>query len=136
MRTVTARLASADDLVTDIQIGPHLLRADEPSDKGGADSGPTPSQLLLAALGACEAMTLRLYARRKGWPLVNANIELTASTVDGVYVIRRRVTLEGELSGEQRSRLHEIANRCPVQRAITGEVRVEDVLDDAAGDKG
>lgn len=133
MRTVTARLATADRLATDIEIGPHLLRADEPADKGGTDAGPTPTELLLAALGACEAITLRMYAARKGWPLVNAQVSLTAATVDGVYVIRRRLTLEGEtLTDEQRGRLHEIANRCPVQRAITGEVRVEDAPADAA----
>lgn len=127
MPQVTARLATAAGLATDIEVGPHLLRADEPAEKGGTDTGPTPTQLLLVALGACEAITLRMYANRKGWPLVNAEVSLTASTVDGAYVIRRRLTLEGDLTDEQRARLHEIANRCPVQRAITGEVRVEDV---------
>jgi putative redox protein len=136
MRTVTARLATADGLATDVQIGPHLLRADEPADKGGTATGPAPTEMLLAALGACEAITLRMYAARKGWPLRNAEITLTASTVEGAYVIRRRLTLEGDLTAEQRARLHEIADRCPVQRAITGEVRVEDTLAEPAGNAG
>lgn len=127
MREVRVRLASESGLETEISVGSHVARCDEPVDKGGTDTGPTPQETLLAALGACEAITLRMYASRKGWPLRDAKVHLTASFVEGVYVIRRQLALEGDLDDGQRARLHEIANRCPVHRAITGEVRVEDV---------
>ena len=127
MRDVTVRPLADTGLAMHIEVGPHVLRSDEPVDAGGADSGPTPQEMLLAALGACTSITLRMYATRKGWPLREARLSLTASTVDGVYVIRRQLTLEGELDDEQIARLEEIANRCPVHRAITGEVRVVDM---------
>lgn len=126
MRDVRVRLVSAG-FETEVQVGVHVTRCDEPIDKGGTDTGPTPQETLLAALGACEAITLRMYASRKGWLLRDAKVHLTASFVDGVYVIKRQLTLEGDLDDDQRARLHDIANRCPVQRAITGEVRIEDV---------
>jgi putative redox protein len=113
-------------LAVQVDVGPHVVRIDEPVESGGTDTGPTPREMLLAALGACEAITLRMYAARKGWPLRDAKVRLTSSTVEGVYVIKRQLTLEGELDAAQRARLREIADRCPVQRAITGEVRVED----------
>ena len=111
----------------DVIVGSHVVRIDEPVESGGTDTGPTPREMLLAALGACEAITLRMYATRKGWALRDAKVRLTASTVEGVYVIKRQLTLEGDLDDEQRARLQEIANRCPVQKVITGDVRVEDV---------
>ena len=127
MRDVRVRLVSESGLAVAVETGPHLTRCDEPVEKGGTDTGPTPQETLLAALGACEAVTLRMYASRKGWTLRDANVHLTASFVDGVYVIKRRLTFEGDLDDAQRARLHEIANRCPVQRVLTGEVRIEDV---------
>jgi putative redox protein len=127
MRDVIIRPLSDTGLATHIEAGPHNLRSDEPVALGGTDSGATPQELLLAALGACTTITLRMYAARKGWPLREARLGLTASTVDGVFVIRRQLTLDGDLDDEQRARLHEIADRCPVHRAITGEVRVIDV---------
>ncbi|MCC7033061.1 MAG: OsmC family protein [Acidobacteria bacterium] len=127
MRDVRVRLVSESGFETEVQVGVHVTRCDEPIDKGGTDTGPTPQETLLAALGACEAITLRMYASRKGWLLRDAKVHLNASFVDGVYVIKRQLTLEGDLDDDQRARLHDIANRCPVQRAITGEVRIEDV---------
>ncbi len=127
MRDVRVRLVSESGFETEVQVGVHVTRCDEPIDKGGTDTGPTPQETLLAALGACAAITLRMYASRKGWLLRDAKVHLNASFVDGVYVIKRQLTLEGDLDDDQRARLHDIANRCPVQRAITGEVRIEDV---------
>jgi putative redox protein len=127
MRDVMVRLLADTGLATHIEVGPHVLRSDEPLDAGGTDSGATPQEMLLAALGACTSITLRMYATRKGWPLREARLSLTASTVDGVYVIRRQLTLDGDLDDEQRARLEEIANRCPVHRVITGEVQIVDL---------
>lgn len=127
MRDVSVRAVAESGLAMRVEIGTHVLRLDEPLDvPGGTDTGPEPPETLLAALGACEAITLRMYAARKGWPVDDVRVRLNASTVDGVFVIRRHLEIEGPLDAAQRARLHEIANRCPVQRAITGEVRIVD----------
>jgi putative redox protein len=111
------------------------LIADEPAGAGD-DLGPTPYDLLLASLGTCTAMTLRLYAERKGWPLEHVSVQLTHERIHvddsrschtrpcGIERIERVVNLAGSLSAEQRERLLAIAERCPVHRTITGETRV------------
>jgi putative redox protein len=128
MRDVHVRTVSAAGLAVDVQIGSHRLRLDEPlSTPGGTDTGAEPLEVLLAALGACETITMRMYADRKGWALRHADVQLSASNIDGVYVIRRQLTIDGDLDEGQRARLREIANRCPVHRILMNEVRVEDV---------
>ena len=121
----------------EISIGPHQLKADEPPASGGEDAGPNPYELLLAALGACTGMTLRTYAARKGWPLRTVRVRLTHEKVyaedcveckskEGrLDLIKREILLIGELSQEQRHRLLEIADRCPVHRTLTSQVRIE-----------
>lgn len=114
--------SNAEPYAQDIAIGPHRVRADEESDKGGGDSGPGPHELLLAALGACTSMTINGYAARKGWVVRRVAVHLTGASVEGKYVISRHLTIEGDLEGDQRQRLVEIANKCPVHRTLTGEV--------------
>ena len=109
----------------DITIGGFRLRADEPVDRGGADTGPEPHEWLLSALGACTSMTLRLYAERKGWSLKGVQVRLTGGPADGRYAITRHITMDGDLDAEQRQRLLEIADKCPVHRTLTGEVTVQ-----------
>jgi putative redox protein len=94
--------------------------ADEPVSAGGLGSGPTPYDLLGAALGACTVMTLRLYADRKGWPLKSSFVRVLhrSDGLDAKDRFAREIVLEGELSEEQRRRLLEIANRCPVDRTL------------------
>lgn len=125
-----------------VHAGRHRLRADEPEAAGGEDSGPTPYQLLLASLGACTSMTLRMYAERKGWPLERVAVELRHARIhaadcaecenrDGkVDRIERVVHLDGALDAGQRARLLEIADRCPVHRTLHGEIIVPTRLAD------
>ena len=117
----------------EIRAGRHTLRADEPVASGGTDTGPDPYALLLAALGACTSMTLRMYANRKGWPLTGVTVRLSQSKVYAkdcedcetksdarIDRIERAIELSGDLSAEQRARLIEIAERCPVHRTFIG----------------
>ena len=101
-----------------IHAGTHPLRADEPADHGGADSGPTPFGLLLSGLGACTAITLRMYAERKGWPLTGVDVSLTYIVKDqNTRWIDRLITVSG-VDPDQRAKLAEIAERTPVTKAV------------------
>jgi putative redox protein len=108
----------------------HVVQADEPSEKGGTNSGPEAFELLLASLGACTAITLRMYARRKGWPLDGVRLGVGFDEEQGKRLIRMSLTCEGELSADQRARLLQIANACPVHKALTTGVMVETRLTD------
>ena len=109
----------------DIDVAGHRLRADEEKDKGGEDTGPAPHELLLAALGSCTAMTLKVYAERKGWPLRNVQVLVNGGTTDAGFVITRLLSLEGELDAEQRQRLVEIADKCPVHKTLSGAITIQ-----------
>jgi putative redox protein len=108
----------------DLLVGGHRLRADEEPEKGGDNTGPAPHELLLAALGSCTAMTLKAYAERKSWPLQHAHVTLNAENTDGRFVITRHIALTGELDAEQRQRLIEIADKCPVHKTLVGEIAI------------
>ena len=120
-----------------IAAGRHPLRADEPESVGGGGTGPTPYDLLLAGLGACTSMTMRLYAERKSWPLERATVTLShekihaqdcaqcETEVGKLDRIERRIALEGPLDAAQKAKLLEIADKCPVHRTLTSEVLIE-----------
>lgn len=118
----------------EVIAGEHRLLADEPLSVGGGDAGPAPFDLLMAALGACTSMTLRMYAERKGLALAAIGVQLGHESVlvDGVKRERivRRISLSGELTPEQRVRLLEIANKCPVMRALGQPLEVASSLVD------
>lgn len=111
-----------------ITVGPHELVSDVTREAGGDDSGPSPEEILLSALGACTAMTLEMFAKRKAWPLDRVTVTLSGDRVDEAFVIDRRVELLGELDAEQRERLLAVANKCPVHKILTGTIRVETTL--------
>jgi uncharacterized OsmC-like protein len=134
-------VSSIGNLAQRIDAGNHQFFADEPTDGGGQDTGPDPYSLLLAALGACTSMTLQLYASRKGWPLERVEVSLRHSRTHAqdcqncgkseskLERIDRYIHVTGELSAEQRMRLLEIAQRCPVHRTLRSEILIEDYLD-------
>ena len=116
-----------------ISAGGHTVAADEAPELGGTGTGPSPHELLLSALGACTSMTVSMYARRKGWPLQHVDVKLTLFKVDDkgepsvsgtTTRIDRQVRLTGPLSDEQRERLLEIANKCPVHKTLTHPIDI------------
>jgi putative redox protein len=114
----------------------HVLRADEPLALGGRDTGPDPFELLLAALGSCTVMTIRLYANRKELPVTKAEVELRYTKNKGPHPggkaqFERIITVHGDLTGEQRQRLLEIAGRCPVAQTLEQGVEIRSRLAEA-----
>ena len=123
-----------------VTAGGHEFVVDEPVDVGGRDAGPTPYDLILGALGSCTSMTVRLYAERKGLPLDDVEVTLShqrihardcadcesaKAMIDEIVV---RIELKGPLNEEQRSRLLEIAEMCPVHRTLAGEIKIRTSL--------
>ena len=142
-RTVTVT-AGQSRYVQNISVGPHLLKADEPAEVGGNDAGPNPYELLLAALGACTSMTVRMYAERKQWPLQGVHVGLSYAKVHAedcaecdaevrlMDRIEMDITFLGDLSEDQKRRLVDIAGKCPVHRTLTSQVQIRTRLTVAA----
>ena len=134
-REVVVR-GGAAGFAQEIVVGAHRLAADEPTSVGGTDTGPNPYDLLLASLGSCTSMTVALYARRKGWPLEAVTVRLRHSRIHAadcadcetregmIDRIERDIELAGALTDEQRARLLEIADRCPVHRTLVSEIDI------------
>ncbi|ABD87233.1 bifunctional alpha/beta hydrolase/OsmC family protein [Rhodopseudomonas palustris] len=135
-RRVVVRETRQGKFLQSIALGPHRITADEPKEAGGDDSGPGPYDLLLAALGACTAMTIRLYADRKALPLDRVTVSLAHSRIHAedcaacetkagmLDRIERLIWFDGVLDAGQRDRLMQIADKCPVHRTLTSEIRI------------
>ncbi len=110
--------------------GRHEILADESPEFGGTDLGFSPSELLLSSLGACTAITLRMYADRKGWPLEEIKISLSFDydKAAGKSIIGRNIELTGELDEEQRNRLLQIANACPIHKTLQNPIEINTQL--------
>jgi putative redox protein len=135
-RRVTVQETGQSKFQQEVTVGPHHLIADEPASAGGQDSGPNPYDFLLTGLGACTSMTMRMYADRKSLPLDRVTVTLNHSKIYATDCeecetktgmldqIERVIAIEGNLDAEQRSKLMEIADKCPVHRTLTSEVRI------------
>jgi putative redox protein len=141
--TYTVRAFLDEGYKTRLHTSSHVLVADEPTDLGGKDLGPSPYEFILSGLGACTAMTLRMYATRKQWPMESLEVELHhtkgkrsdfpshaagGGPDDVIDVFERKIRLFGPLDDEQRARLLDIAGRCPVGRTLAGAAYIDDSL--------
>lgn len=137
-RPVTVSEATPGPYAQSAQTGPHSLVADEPASMSGHDTGPTPYEYLCTALGACTNMTLRMYANQKQWPLQHVTTVVRHEKVTQLNnlkqdIFHRTLTLQGPLTEEQRQRLLEIAERCPVSRTLQStDIHMEYTLEAAS----
>jgi putative redox protein len=131
---------TASGFAQEIEIDSHELYADEPVSYGGTDTGPSPYDLLLGALGSCTSMTIGFYARKRGWPLENITVSLRHSRIHAadceecetkegkIDRIELDIQLTGSLTDEQRAKLIEIAGKCPVHQTLTSEINIKSRL--------
>lgn len=119
----TASIASTHYSVK-LQNGRHEFSADEPKDLGGGDTGPAPDELFEASLASCTAITLRMYADRKKWPVAEIEVTVSVERIENKTVFTRSIQLNGGIDETQRQRLLEIAKACPVSKSLLGEIEI------------
>ncbi|SFW55083.1 putative redox protein [Sinomicrobium oceani] len=129
MKTTTVSIGK-QQYKTEIQAGNHIIMADEPVEVGGQDLGFTPTELLESSLAACTAMTIRMYADRKGWGLEKVEIKVgfKRKMTTGEVTFKKEIRLFGNLNREEQEKLLEIGSKCPIEKMITGNITVESNL--------
>jgi putative redox protein len=129
MTTISAKIGN-DHYHTTISSAFNTIHADEPVSNGGNDSGFSPSELLCSALGACTCITLRMYADRKKWALdvIYVAINFQRDAKENVTHIDRQITLSGNLSTEEKDRLLQIANQCPIHKVLSNPIHIHTAL--------
>ncbi|MYM67473.1 OsmC family peroxiredoxin [Pseudoduganella sp. FT55W] len=116
----------ADSYTTQIEVGGHALTGDEPARNGGQNAGPAPYEYLLAGLGACTAITLRMYADRKQWPVTAVDVAMHLTHADdGAMLIRRTLTISGAVDAAQKARMAEIAEKTPVTLTLKAGLQID-----------
>jgi putative redox protein len=110
---------------TEVTSNEHTLVADEPLEVGGKNLGPGPGEFLMIALATCTAITLRMYANRKQWPVEKIKVEVSAEVIAKTTIFTRTIYAEGTLDEEQRARLLQIANACPVHKTLTNPIEIK-----------
>lgn len=123
MRAVVSRFGSGH-FQQALDVGSDHFVSDIEQEKGGNSTGPSPHEYLAAALAACTGMTLKMYAGRKSWDLQDAVVKVDITRIDEVEIFKRSIELLGNLDTEQRERLLEIANKCPVHKALAGKIEI------------
>lgn len=134
-------VTSKTNLQNEVRYGmDHTFTTDEPVGAGGEDAGPDPYTLILAALGSCISMTVKLYARRKQWPVETVTVRLRQNRMHAkdcqrcedkegfIHRIERSVSVTGNLSAEQHARLQEIAHKCPIHKTLSSEIVITDIM--------
>ena len=128
MSVVEVKAKAAEPFKTEIKVGDHHFTADVPADLGGKNTAPTPHEMLLGSLGACTAITVEMYAKRKEWPLTGISVKVTEekAEVDGQKVTKfvREIDFEGNLTAEQIDGLRVIADKCPIHKILTAQNQV------------
>jgi putative redox protein len=117
-----------DHYRTEIITGAKTVVADEPEELGGTNTGPAPGEFLLVALASCTAITLRMYADRKNWDVTKIVVEVNFEKIENKTIFKREIELTGDLTEEQRTRLLQIANACPVHKTLTNPIEIQTQL--------
>ncbi|MGH8441681.1 MAG: OsmC family protein [Nevskiaceae bacterium] len=128
MGTFATATSTATPWRVDLTDGVHRWHADEPAADGGADTGPSPAQMICGALAACTTITIQMYAARKKWPVAAVEVTVTRNArgkpEDGATELDRQIRLTGTLDDEQRKRLLDVANKCPTHKLLSGPIRI------------
>jgi len=117
-----------DHFRTELISSGKTIIADEPDELGGTNAGPAPGEFLLISLASCTAITLRMYADRKHWDVSKIKVEVASEKRDNTTFLTREIALEGKLDEDQRQRLLQIANACPVHKVLTNPIEISTIL--------
>jgi putative redox protein len=125
---VVTAIIGRDHYRTELIASGKTVVADEPPERGGTDEGAAPGEFLMISLASCTAITLRMYADRKQWDVKKIKVEVAAEKLGGKTLFKREISLHGNLEEDQRARLLQIANACPVHKVLTNPIEISTVL--------